>query len=677
MSQQAESAEKPRADLAAIRRAVARAEARMRLARVLEALPTSLLLGLGATGVAIALRKAFPDQVAERWAWIVMAAACLSVLATVAVAALRRLPPHAGALVLDDHYGLSGRLTNALEFAAIDEARRTAMMGLAIDDACRSAKTLSARRAVRIALPPELGVSVLVAAAVVGLSLLEVRRFVPSDELPPLAAIDALEITPDDVELFRDALEELDRNDHDPEVQAAIERFNQLLEDIAEKRLNRADAFKRMEEIENDLLDGAEMDKKELEEQLEATANELEKSELSKPTADSLRKKDYKQAQQELKKLADQLRDKKKPVDKAALERLRQALDRAAKQKQQALDQINERRSELREELLQDKKKVEEAKTPEEREEEEELMRKKERELDRLDREAERKEKALKRLSKLDRDLAKAAADLMRDLGASADEIEQVAEDLNRIEEEELTDKQKEELRQRLEELRELIRQQGQGGEQMRKRLQRFLKKARGGKSGKGGKGGKQGKGKQGEGQEPGEGREQGEGEGQEGEGQGEGEGEGQEGEGQGEGEGEGEGQGIGIGQGNGKGSIPIDMPGAGDGEGEGGDQPGGEGQGKGGDQWGHGSGGSPKGDATNIDADTLDVRADAVDTHQGPTNAEVILSAAERGFTGKPYKRVYREYRTHAEDQIDKEQIPDGMRSYVRRYLELIRPRD
>jgi len=72
-----------------------------------------------------------------------------------------------------------------------------------------------------------------------------------------------------------------------------------------------------------------------------------------------------------------------------------------------------------------------------------------------------------------------------------------------------------------------------------------------------------------------------------------------------------------------------------------------------------------------------VDVRAEGADTGQGPTNAEVILSAAQRGFSGKPYGKVYRQYRTVAEDQINKEKIPDGMRFYVRRYFQLIRPRE
>ena len=106
------------------------------------------------------------------------------------------------------------------------------------------------------------------------------------------------------------------------------------------------------------------------------------------------------------------------------------------------------------------------------------------------------------------------------------------------------------------------------------------------------------------------------------------------------------------------------------------GQQPG-DGAGQGGKEFGSGAGGDPKGDATDLKVDTHDVRAEGLDTGQGPTNAEVILSAAKRGFTGKPYQNVYKQYKTVAEDQIETEKIPDGMRFYVRRYFQLIRPRE
>jgi hypothetical protein len=642
----------------AIRRAAARAEARMRLARVLWALPTSLTLALGVSAVALVARKVAPVYVPESWVLAVLIGAGISVLGTVIFAASKKLPPRAGALALDLHHALRGRLTNALEFTEVDPDARTPLMEAAIEDAGDAAGDLDPRKAVHIALPPELGVSAAVGLAVVAVALLEVpvRREVPPP--PKVAAIDPLDVAPDDLELFRDAIDQLKREDQSPEVQEAIERFNQLVTDIAERRLNRTEAFRRMQEIENDLLKGAEADRKALEEALKETAKELEKSIMSKPVANAMKKSDMKAAEQEMKKLAEQLRDKKNKPNKAELEKLRRALDRAAKNKKKALEQLNERRAEMRQDLLKNKKKKEQAKNKKERDEQERLLKKKKRELERLDREAERRERALRRLSKLDRDLAKAAADLARDLGLSAEDLEQVAEDLNRLDQEQMSDKEKEQLRRRLEELRELIRQQQQGGKKMRQRLKRFLRRARGGRAQQG-----QGQGQQGQGQQ---------GQGQQGQGQ---QGQGQQGQGQQPGQGQGQGQGQGpVVLGPGGKPIPVDMPGAGSGQG---DQPGGQGSGEGGKEFGSGSGGDPKGESTDIDGKNVDVRAEAVDSGAGPTRAEVILSAADRGFTGKPYQKVYKQYRTVAEDQLDKEEIPDGMRFYVRRYFQLIRPRE
>jgi len=190
-----------------------------------------------------------------------------------------------------------------------------------------------------------------------------------------------------------------------------------------------------------------------------------------------------------------------------------------------------------------------------------------------------------------------------------------------------------------LQELRELIRQQGQGGEKMRQRLQRFMQRARGGQG------------------RPGQGQ-QGQGKGGQGKGQGK----------------DGQGEDIGLGMGKGGQGIPMDMPGSGSGEG---DQPGGQASGQGGKEWGTGSGGDPLGKGTDLNSKTHDVHADGLDTGQGGSNAEVILSAAKRGFAGKQYKKVFRDYHTVAEDQIEREKIPDGMRFYVRRYFQLIRPRE
>ena len=122
---------------------------------------------------------------------------------------------------------------------------------------------------------------------------------------------------------------------------------------------------------------------------------------------------------------------------------------------------------------------------------------------------------------------------------------------------------------------------------------------------------------------------------------------------------------GSGGGQGQGQ-----EGAGSGQGNSNGGNQPGGDGVGS-------GRGGEVAGKRTDPKMGTQDVQAQGLDTQQGPSNSEVILSAAERGFKGTGYKKVFTDYHTVAEQQINKDQIPDGYRFYVNRYFQLIRPRE
>lgn len=79
----------------------------------------------------------------------------------------------------------------------------------------------------------------------------------------------------------------------------------------------------------------------------------------------------------------------------------------------------------------------------------------------------------------------------------------------------------------------------------------------------------------------------------------------------------------------------------------------------------------------TNPKVATQDTQVQGNDTGQGGSRSEVILGAAERGFASRGYTKVYREYHTVAEEALDKDEIPGGYRFYVRRYFQLIRPRD
>jgi len=59
-----------------------------------------------------------------------------------------------------------------------------------------------------------------------------------------------------------------------------------------------------------------------------------------------------------------------------------------------------------------------------------------------------------------------------------------------------------------------------------------------------------------------------------------------------------------------------------------------------------------------------------------GPTRKQVFQGAARKGFARGTWGPVYGEYADVAEEAMDKEHIPAGRRTLVRRYFELIRPR-
>jgi hypothetical protein len=642
--------------LTRVARAARRTELRMRASAGLDALVTTLAISLVAVAIALTVTK-----VAGTPGWVVrdvVIAAVLAVVASTVRAATRRLPPFAGALLLDMHHGLSDRLTNALSFAALPPEKRTPLMEVAIEDACGRADQLVPKKAMPIRWPRDLAAAAGLAVGVAVIALFRVRI-----EKPPAQAktIDPVVLSADDIDLFREAGKKLAETDKTPEVQAALQAYNQLIEDLAQKRLDRTEAFRRMQEIESKLMEGRALDAKALDEQLKMRASALKKSELSKPAADALEKQDFAKAEKEMHELAKRLRDKPDSLAKAQLERLRDAMKKAAEGQKERMAALEQRREELREQLLQQKQTLPDGgMSPEQ----ESLLHKRERELERLDREHEQQQAAGRKLDRLDRDISEAAEDIMRQLGDAAKDLDQGAEDINRMAQEKMSDEEREELRQRLEDLREQLRQEGQGGAQRLARLRRFVRQARG----------------QGQGQGQGGGQKQPcppgdpnckDDDGQDGEGQ----------DGQGQGHGQKDGETLILGQGGerilqlSRGGQGQGQPGQGQGQ-QGNEPPGGQGQS--GKDWGSEHDPNVAGkNATNPKMGTMDTQAVAADTGQGASRSEVILGASERGFRGGGYKKVYGEYRTSAEEQIHQDKIPPGANDHVRRYFDLIRPRE
>lgn len=584
-----------------------------------------------------------PPALVRGLAWGALGPGLLFVIG-VLHAALRHKPPLGGALALDRHHGLHDRVASALAFAALGEGERSPMMRAAIDDALAVASDLSPRRAVPLRVPRDLVPALLLLGAAAGLAQLEVpvTRTLP----PPKKAVEALAISPDDVELFRRMAEDLEAKTKDPETLANARRFNQLVEDLAERRIDRREVFRRLDELERGTSDPLALNDASLDESLEGIARELDKAAMSKPVAQALAEKRLADAEQAMKDLADRVEKAKKDVDRQKLEQLRQSLQKAAevakKEPSKASEAERKHLEEQRKKLLQKKQKEGLSK------DEQKELDKTERRLERLNREKAQGDAAREKLSGLDKDLAKAADDLMKELGLGADDLRSAAQDINRAGQQRATEEQKREMKRRIEEMRQILRQEGQAGRERLKRMLQFAERARGQQGGDQGQKGQQGQG------------------------------EGKDGKGQGQGKGkDGQGKQLVFGQGSqGEGNGLLLRPGASAGSESGGkDDPGGGDPG--GDEPGTGHDPGLRGEASRLKGQTADVTAAAADTGQGASSSTVIYGAAERGFVGRGYKKVFTDYQNVAEESLAKDDIPSGYRFYVRRYFQLIRPRD
>lgn len=92
--------------------------------------------------------------------------------------------------------------------------------------------------------------------------------------------------------------------------------------------------------------------------------------------------------------------------------------------------------------------------------------------------------------------------------------------------------------------------------------------------------------------------------------------------------------------------------------------------------QAGSAEGDKTLGEVVNIEGKAQDTRVDGRQG-DGPTKSEVIKAASEKGFATTDYKDVFVDYEAVVEEVMDREEVPAGYRYYVKRYFELIRPRE
>lgn len=608
-----------------LRRAAARATRRLRYRAGLLRFSRWAPLPIGLLAAALAAIKVFRLGAEGQLLLLVLTAAlALGVLVATLLSLLARSPRWSGSRALDEHHKLDDRLTTSLELGALPAERRSGLVEAAIEDGLSRGDKLAPGRAVPLAVPRELGVSGLLLGLVVAVAWLEIPVVRPIPPPPP--TLTAVALTQDDIALFREIGSELGDKVQDPTSLAAVRRFNALIEDLADQRLDRREAFERLADLEAELSAAAEADREAREAALDGLARELKKSSMTRSAAQALEDKRLADAAEAMKKLAERLRRKTAAPSRAELERLRQALQKASQASGERTRALEQRRSELRAERESLLKRHREKGTSAARDPE---AQKNARQLERLDRDVDQAKRGQKELSELDRALAEAAAELMKELSQGAQSLEKGAEDLNRLQQKSMTDAEKKELLQRLRELRELLRQQGQSGKDRLEQMRRFAQRARG---------------------RPG-------------------------------GEGEGQGKpGLGGPGGKAVGLRSVPVPGQGSGQSSGSQGQRGEGSEASGSgpEGGKGRGPEVRGAPTHLDdAKTHDVTAAGIDTQQGTASAEVIYGAAEKGFLSPAYRNIYVEYQGVAEDALLHDEIPPGYRFYVRRYFQLIRPRE
>ena len=534
---------------------------------------------------------------------------------------LRGASPLEAAVLLDRSHGLTGRIANAMAFSA--RAEPQPLERLALEDAVKYVRQLEVSKAAPFEIPRELGVcgALIVALGLLSQAEVRVERWI---DTPPPSTFEPFVLASDDQSFLEERARELADKAKDPTAAETARKLGQLLRDMNDGRLDRKQVLERMTALERELESGDNLDQEALDEGFERLAESLSKSKQTKPVADALRERRLPDAEKALRELAERLRKKPAAMSKQELDRLRAALEAASRGNDERLSRLDAQRQaalSTRERLL---KKKQENLTPEQAKANERAIRDNERELKTLDREKKKADRAKSMMSDLDRELAKAAEDLMKELGDAAKSLESGAKDINQAARKQLSDQEKQALKKQIEELKELVRQAKAGSKEHQKQLEKFRKRASGRPSDDATQNGPEGT--------KGGGKPQ-----------------------------------LRLGSGQGE-SIPVPVPGSGQ-------QPGsGSGQGAGA---GSDPGGNLQGDPTQPIGKTVDVAAAGIDSGQGEVSSEVVYGAASRGFAGADYRNIYTEYKTVAEEALTSDDIPPGYKFYVRRYFQLIRPRE
>jgi hypothetical protein len=616
----------------ALRAAFAAVARRVRVQRALDAGAWSACAGLVLFAIGLGLSKL--GWVHDMRAWV---AGGIGVAASgFAYGAARRVSPLYVAQALDRSLGAPDLLGSAWAFLNEPAERRSAFMHACIGQALRAAQRAEPASVLPLQRPRAWPHAAVAGVAVLAIALIHLPA-APHAVAKPVQKPRLLH--QDDIQAFREETAALKIDAQaDPDLRDATRELNTLLEALRDQKLDRADALRELRGLSERLQDAAlGADDEALREALRELGRALAGTPQIEALTNALAAADAAKARAELERLAEQLKAQPSPSNDAR-KKLERALDRAAKAKSdEAKAQLDKARAEL-ERLL---KKKNEGQNDEQQQR---LLRKKQRELDQLERNAEQRARGERKLDDLRRELGSSGQSLGAGKnGEAAQHMQQAAQQMQRAERSQMSEQQRKQLRDRVEQLRELINKQRQaqqqtqgsqqngGGKQpqgQRLNMERFSQSARGG----------------GQPQDPNEqnGRKP-------------------------------DGTLLMPGQGD-KPGEPILMPGE--------DTPNAQQaitetmrDAREGTE--AGQGGKPESErATKLDGTRVDTRVSG-EQRAGLTRSQVIRDASQHGFVTRDYERVHGEYERHAEAVIDRDKIPGGYRFYVRRYFQLIRPRE
>ncbi len=585
---------------------------------------------------------AHDDRLTRALLWSALA---LPVLGALALAA-RRIEALTAATKLDRAHGLHALVASAWEFTALPAEQRSAFMQATVADAQRLASSLSARRAQPLHAPAHLPALILLLLGLAALSRLHVPQPSTPTKLqrPQLQAL----LASDDLQGSRAELAALTtQRQLTPLARETSERLTQLLGALSERQVDRAQALAQLQTL-HDALARDRHDDAAIRDALHALQDGFSAQRITQRLAQALADNDRAAVQAQLQQLAARARADK--PDARTLQALRDALHAASQRlathtPRPARPEGTEQASLLH--TSQDRT----AATPAERS----LLEQKKRELDQLLRQ-EREQRAMQReLEQLQRDLEQASQAMQEQPKTAAEQLDRSAQDIEQLQQHAAGAQTSKALQERLAQLQELIRRQrpGQGSQQQRAAQQREQARAQsqgqaqsqsangqaltlqhfreqaGANSDKqtGHKPGSRGLLMEAPGQEAGN----------------------------------------------------ISLPGAAQSASEHSNQPGDTDSTQLRMQATHGPGagdGRPHSAApSSLSGQSVDSRVEGQAGH-GPTRSEVIFQAAQRGFASKAYEQVHTDYEHYAQSELERDQIPGGYRFYVRRYFQLIRPR-